>query len=126
PVGRGRAGTNINIRIVTAKPFSSNRSLSAPSVLASSPRSQRSSWSLKGSSVSVAADNNQESDAHRTALSLSVSPLRQRRGVDGARRSTEGGLPLDRSRGNSAASQGRTAQSFRVRVLSWAVRAGTE
>ena len=38
----------------------------------------------------------------------------------------EGGLPLDRSRGNSAASQGRTAQSFRVRVLSWAVRAGTE
>ena len=55
PVGSGRAGTNIRSRIVTAKLFSANTSLSAPSVFVSSLRSQRSSWSLKGSPVSVAS-----------------------------------------------------------------------
>ena len=53
PVGRGKAGTNIKSRIVTAKLFSANTSPSAPSVFVSSLRSHRSSWSLKGSPVSV-------------------------------------------------------------------------
>src|SRR4029077_11666632 len=52
PVGRGRAGRNIRSGIATAKLFSAKTSFSAPSVLVPSLRSQRSSWSLKGSSIS--------------------------------------------------------------------------
>ena len=55
PVGRGSAGTNIKSRIVTAKLFSANTSLSAPSVLVSSLESQRSSWWLNCWSVSVSS-----------------------------------------------------------------------
>ncbi len=57
PVGRGRAGRNIRSMIVTAKLFSANTWFTAPSVFGSSLRSQRSSWSLNGSSNDVPALN---------------------------------------------------------------------